>query len=99
MALRKLIDGIFVSDDGTNGGNQGAIVLDDEVVMIDAGMIHTKSAETKKFIETETGLPILKLIYTHSHSDHVFGAQAFQPVNLIASKPMLNRCKENLQND
>ena len=52
MALRKLIDGIFVSDDGTNGGNHGAIVLDDEVVMIDAGMIHPKSAETKKFIET-----------------------------------------------
>lgn len=99
MALRKIIDGIFVSDDGTNGGNQGAIVLDDEVVVIDAGMIHTKSAETKKFIEKETGLPILKLIYTHSHGDHVFGAQAFQPVNLIASKPMLNRCKENLQND
>ncbi len=99
MALRKLIDGIFVSDDGTNGGNHGAIVLDDEVVIIDAGMIHTKSAETKKFLETETGLPILKLIFTHSHGDHVFGAQAFQPVNLVASEPMHNRCKENLQNE
>lgn len=99
MALRKLIDGLFVSDDGTNGGNYGAIVLDDEVVIIDAGMIHPKSAETKKFIETETGLSIRKLIFTHSHGDHVFGAQAFQPVNLIASKPMLIRCKENLQND
>jgi len=42
---------------------------------------------------------IFVLIFTHSHGDHVFGAQAFQPVNLIASKPMLNRCKENLQDD
>ncbi|MHA1864329.1 MAG: MBL fold metallo-hydrolase, partial [Candidatus Thorarchaeota archaeon] len=90
---------LFVSDDGANGGNYGAIVLDDEVVVIDAGMIHSKSADTKKFIETETGLSILKLIITHSHSDHVFGAQAFQPVNLIASAPMLSRCKANLQNE
>ena len=99
MVLRKLIDGLFVSDDGANGGNYGAIVLDDEVVVIDAGMIHSKSADTKKFIETETGLSILRLIFTHSHGDHVFGAQAFQPVNLIASAPMLSRCTENLQNE
>jgi len=99
MVLRKLVDGIFVSDDGSNGGNYGAVVLDDEVVMIDSGMIHSKSAESKKFIEKETGLPILKLIYTHSHGDHVFGAQAFEHASLFASEPMLKRCKENLQNE
>ncbi len=79
MALKKIIDGIYVSDDGSNGGNHGAIVLDDEVVMIDSGMIHPKSADTKKFLESETGLPIHKLVFTHSHGDHVFGAQAFEP--------------------
>lgn len=99
MVLRKLVDGIIVSDDGSNSGNYGAIVLDDEVVIVDSGMVHSKSADAKKFIEKETGLPILKLIYTHSHGDHVFGAQAFEPVNLYASEPMLKRCKENLQND
>jgi cyclase len=62
-------------------------------------MIHTKSRETKEFLEKETGLPILKLIFTHSHSDHVFGAQAFEPVSLIASMPMRKRCEENLNND
>jgi cyclase len=99
MTLRKLVDGIYVDTDGTNGGNYGAIVLEDEVIMIDAGMIHQKSREAKEFLESETGKPILKLIFTHSHSDHVFGAQAFEPVSLIASVPMRERCEENLKGD
>jgi glyoxylase-like metal-dependent hydrolase (beta-lactamase superfamily II) len=99
MTLRKLVDGIYIDTDGTNGGNYGAIVLEDEVIMIDAGMIHQKSREAKEFLESETSKPILKLIFTHSHSDHVFGAQAFEPVSLIASVPMRERCEENLKGD
>jgi len=99
MPLRKLVNGLFVDTDGTNGGNHGAVVLEDEVIMIDSGMIHPKSRVEKEFLEKETGLPILKLIFTHSHSDHVFGAQAFEPVSLIASLPMRKRCEENLEND
>ncbi|MGY5860494.1 MAG: MBL fold metallo-hydrolase, partial [Candidatus Thorarchaeota archaeon] len=99
MTLRKIIDGIFVSDDGSNGGNHGAIVLDDEIIMIDSGMIHPKSAETKKFLESETGLSIQQLVFTHIHGDHVLGAQAFEPVKIICSKPMLQRFEKNLQED
>ena len=99
MTLQKLVDGVFVSTDGTNGGNHGAIVLEDEVVVIDSGMIHPKSREEKDFLIEETGLPILKLIFTHSHGDHVFGAQAFEPVSLIASAPMRQRCEDNLKTD
>ncbi|MFW9768872.1 MAG: MBL fold metallo-hydrolase [Candidatus Thorarchaeota archaeon] len=99
MSLSKLADGIYASTDGTNGGNHGAIVLEDEVIMIDAGMVHQKSRVTKDFLEQESGLPILKLIFTHYHSDHVFGAQAFEPVSLIASELMRKGCEENLEND
>lgn len=99
MTLRKLCDGLFADTDGTNGGNYGAIVLEDEVVMVDAGMIHRKSRETREFLERQTKLPILKLIFTHAHSDHVFGAQAFEPVSLIASAPMRKRCEENLNDE
>jgi glyoxylase-like metal-dependent hydrolase (beta-lactamase superfamily II) len=99
MSLPKLMDGIYVSTDGSNGGNHGAIALEDEVIMIDAGMIHPKSRITKAFLEKESGFPILKLIFTHYHSDHVFGAQAFEPVSLIASEPMRKGCEENLEND
>jgi glyoxylase-like metal-dependent hydrolase (beta-lactamase superfamily II) len=99
MSLPKIKDGIYASTNGINGGNHGAIVLEDEVIMVDAGMIHPKSRVTKEFLEGETGLPILKLIFTHYHSDHVFGAQAFEPISLIASEPMRKGCEENLEND
>lgn len=99
MALRKLFDSIYVDTDGTNGGNHGAIAMDDEVLMIDAGMVHRKSRETRDFLESKTGLPIKKLIFTHSHSDHVFGAQAFEPVLLISSEPMYKRCRINLEHE
>ena len=99
MSLPKIRDGIYASADGSNGGNHGAIFLEDEVIMIDAGMIHPKSRVTKDFLETESGLPILKLVFTHYHSDHVFGAQAFEPVSLIASELMRKGCEENLEND
>ncbi|MGY5863532.1 MAG: MBL fold metallo-hydrolase [Candidatus Thorarchaeota archaeon] len=99
MPLSKLMDGIYATTDGSNGGNHGAIVLEDEVIMVDSGMIHPKSRVTKEFLEKENGLPILKLIFTHYHSDHVFGAQAFEPVSLIASAPMRKGCEENLESD
>ncbi|MFX1484339.1 MAG: MBL fold metallo-hydrolase [Promethearchaeota archaeon] len=99
MTLQKLMEGIYADTDGTNGGNHGAIVLDDEVVMVDAGIIHTKSQIANKILREETGLPILKLILTHCHSDHVFGVQAFEPVSLIASELTRNGCEENLRHN
>ncbi len=99
MALRKIIEGIYASDDGLNGGNYGAIVLDDEVVMIDSGMIHQKSKTERNFLEQETKLPIKKLIFTHTHADHVFGAQAFEPITMIASQPTINRIVQSLDDE
>ena len=99
MTLHKLAEGLYADTDGTNGGNFGAIVLEDEVIMIDAGMIHPRSREAKTFLEMKTEKPILKLVFTHSHSDHVFGAQAFEPVSLIGSVPMRDQCERNLRGD
>ena len=99
MTLRKLLDAIYVDTDATNGGNHGAIVLDDEIIMIDSGMIHTKSRVSKEFLESETGLTITKLIFTHSHSDHVFGAQAFEPVLLLSSEIMRKNCEDRLKHE
>jgi cyclase len=99
MTLRKLLDAIYVDTDATNGGNHGAIVLDDEIIMIDSGMIHSKSRISKEFLESETGLCIKKLIFTHSHSDHVFGAQAFEPVLLISSEITRKNCEDRLKNE
>ncbi len=99
MTLRKLLDTIYVDTDATNGGNHGAIVLDDEILMVDSGMMHTKSLASRQFLESETGLSIKKLIFTHSHSDHVFGAQAFEPVLLISSESTRKNCEGRLKHE
>jgi cyclase len=99
MTMRKLRDGIYVDTDGTNGGNHGAVILDDQILMIDSGMIHTKSRASRELLESEVGLPIKKLIFTHSHSDHVFGAQSFEPVLLISSMPTRNQILANLSGE
>jgi glyoxylase-like metal-dependent hydrolase (beta-lactamase superfamily II) len=99
MTLQKLSDRILADIDGKNGGNFGAIVLDDQIVMIDSGMYHTVSSKIHLGLVDEFNLPITKLVFTHSHADHVFGAQAFEPISKIASHETYSRCKSNLNGD
>ncbi|MBN2228511.1 MAG: MBL fold metallo-hydrolase [Candidatus Thorarchaeota archaeon] len=96
MTIQKIIDGILADTDGQNGGNVGSIVLEDEILQIDSGMVHTKTREMYEYLTTQYELPLLKLIYTHYHSDHVFGAQAFGSISRIASTPMRKNCDEAL---
>lgn len=98
MAASELVKGVFADTAGENGGNLGAITLPDEVVLVDAGMVHTLSAAVREFLEARTGLKVRKVVFTHSHSDHVFGAQAFPDAQLIGSEDMARQCEENLEN-
>jgi len=86
MTLTKISERIYADTEGTNGGNFGAIVLDDEIVIIDSGMFHHLTEEARELLEKEHQLPVLKLLLTHVHADHVWGAQAFNPVTMISSK-------------
>jgi glyoxylase-like metal-dependent hydrolase (beta-lactamase superfamily II) len=99
MTLQKISDRILADMDGNNGGNFGAIILDDQIVMIDSGMYHTLSSIIRFSLNDEYNLPITKLIFTHSHADHVFGAQAFEPISKIASHETHGRCKSSLNGD
>ena len=99
MTLQKISDRILADIDGNNGGNYGAIVLHDQIVMIDSGMYHTVSSKIRRDLLDEYDLPITKLVFTHSHADHVFGAQAFEPISKIASQETYDRCKSSLKSD
>ena len=99
MTLQKISDRILADVDGNNAGNFGAIVLHDQIIMIDSGMYHTISSEIRRDLLDEYELPIMKLVFTHSHADHVFGAQAFEPISKIASQETYNRCKASLKDD
>jgi len=86
MTLVKISDRIYADTDGVNGGNFGAVVLDDEIVIIDSGIFHHLTKEARELLEREHQLPTLKLLLTHVHADHVWGAQAFNPITMISSR-------------
>lgn len=90
---------VYADTEGKNGGNFGAVVLDDQIVMIDSGLAHTVTRKVRDQLVKESGLPILKVAFTHHHSDHVFGAQAFEQASLIASLAMGDCCREALKDD
>ncbi len=95
--LDKISERVYADTSGQNGGNFGCVVLDDQVVFVDAGMVHTHTARVCDWVRKEFDLPITKLIYTHSHSDHVYGAQGLGILSIIASEQMLSMCEENLK--
>jgi cyclase len=103
MAMKELVKGVYADTSGQNGGNMGAIALHvgrsmtpDGLVAIDAGMIHTLTAQAKLFLEEVTRTSVSSLVYTHSHSDHVFGAQAFAGAHVMCSSETARILTENL---
>jgi glyoxylase-like metal-dependent hydrolase (beta-lactamase superfamily II) len=96
MALEKITDRVYADVTGENGGNYGAIVLDDEINMVDSGMMHLISSVAKDYLTSKFGLPITKILLTHHHSDHVLGAQAFEPMSFISSSKTREICEAAL---
>ncbi|TXT55390.1 MAG: hypothetical protein BAJATHORv1_40301 [Candidatus Thorarchaeota archaeon] len=93
MNLEKITSNVYAVTDGINGGNMGAIVFNNEVVVIDSGMAHTLSIEVANELRL-LGSSLNYLVFTHYHSDHIMGAQAFDPIKRVSSKPT----KRNIEN-
>lgn len=94
--LDRVSDRIYADVSGKAGGNFGFVVLDEDIVFIDAGMIHMYTEQVSDWAIKEFKKPLTKLIYTHSHSDHVFGAQGLGAVCCIGSAQMRAICDKNL---
>lgn len=76
-------------------GNGGAIVncsivdTTDGAVLIDTGSSARYGQALRALAEQVTGKPVARVYITHSHPDHILGAQAF-PLELVASLPAVN---------
>lgn len=86
LPVNEVADGIYVHqgvhedlDEGYHGdiSNIGFIVGSKGVAVIDTGGSHKIGSELHKAIRTVTTLPILYVINTHVHPDHIFGNAAF----------------------
>ena len=90
---RQIADGVwllqgssdnFAQSNGGNIVNSGFIVTDQGVLVIDSGPSKRYGEALRQAIATVTDKPVLKLLLTHHHPDHVLGNQAFADVPIRA---------------
>ncbi|WP_457977293.1 quinoprotein relay system zinc metallohydrolase 1 [Ectopseudomonas composti] len=90
---RQIADGVwllegstdnFATDNGGNIVNVGFIETADGVVVIDTGPSRRYGEALRQSIEKTTGKPLLRVLLTHHHPDHVLGNQAFADVPIAA---------------
>nr|WP_314584284.1 quinoprotein relay system zinc metallohydrolase 1 [uncultured Pseudomonas sp.] len=82
-----LLEGSTENFSKTNGGNivnTGFIVTDSGVVVIDTGPSRRYGEAMRKAIASVTDKPVLQVLLTHHHPDHVLGNQAFADVPIGA---------------
>ncbi|WP_061242345.1 quinoprotein relay system zinc metallohydrolase 1 [Ectopseudomonas composti] len=90
---RQIADGVwllegstdnFAADNGGNIVNIGFIETADGVVVIDTGPSRRYGEALRQVIEKTTGKPVVRVLLTHHHPDHVLGNQAFTGVPIAA---------------
>jgi len=82
-----LLEGSTDNFDKANGGNIvniGFIVTESGVVVIDSGPSRRYGEAMRAAIASVTDRPVIKLLLTHHHPDHVLGNQAFTDVPIAA---------------
>ncbi len=82
-----LLKGSTDNFDKANGGNivnTGFIVTESGVVVIDSGPSRRYGEAMRAAIASVTDRPVIKLLLTHHHPDHVLGNQAFTDVPIAA---------------
>ncbi|MBZ9665817.1 quinoprotein relay system zinc metallohydrolase 1 [Pseudomonas sp. LMG 31766] len=90
---RQIADGVWLLEGSTdnfaveNGGNIvniGFIETADGVVVIDTGPSRRFGEALRQSIERTTGKPVVRVLLTHHHPDHVLGNQAFADAPIAA---------------
>ncbi|MCE5363215.1 quinoprotein relay system zinc metallohydrolase 1 [Pseudomonas anguilliseptica] len=90
---RQIADGVWLLEGSTdnfsqaNGGNivnTGFIVTAEGVLVIDSGPSRRYGEAMRQAIARVTDKPLLKVMLTHHHPDHVLGNQAFSDVPIAA---------------
>ncbi len=78
----------IATDNGGFISNAGFVVTDEGVVVVDSLGSPPLAVEMLKRIRKVTDKPIKKLIITHYHADHLYGAQVFQELGAEIIAPI-----------
>lgn len=74
----------FSRDNGGDIVNTGFIIGSDGVIVIDTGPSRAYGEQQRAAIAKLTAKPVVQVILTHAHPDHVFGGQAYANVPVLA---------------
>lgn len=74
----KVTDGVFVAI-GYALANTIMIEGDDGVIIVDTTESMSAARDVKAEFDKITDKPVKAIIYTHNHTDHIFGAKVFAP--------------------
>lgn len=96
MKLEKVSEKVYANTTGETGGNVGIIVLDDQVLAVDA-QYPVSGAEFRRSISDYSDKPVTHLLLTHVHGDHIFGNQAFDDVEIVSHRRLKEKMVENLK--
>lgn len=83
----------FSKQNGGNIVNTAYIVTNSGVVVIDTGPSYLYGKQMRHYIESTTGLSIIKVFITHHHPDHFLGNQAFADVPIAALPDIVDAIK------
>jgi cyclase len=85
MQILEIAPGVFACLVGSGSSNAGVAVTDQGVIVIDTLNSPEHGRHLADAIEAHTGTPVLFVVNTHHHFDHLFGNQAF-------SAPVIAHC-------
>ncbi|MCG8438798.1 MAG: MBL fold metallo-hydrolase [Pseudomonadales bacterium] len=80
--VEKVTDGVYVAI-GYGLANSIMLEGDDGIIIVDTMETEEEAREVLAAFRTLTDKPVKAIIYTHNHTDHVFGAAAFAEGNDI----------------
>lgn len=80
----------FSKKNGGNIANAAYIVTNSGVIVIDTGSSYQYGKQMREYIESTTGLSIIKVFNTHHHPDHFLGNQAFKDVSIASLQEIVN---------
>ena len=80
----------FSKNNGGNIANAAYVVTNSGVIVIDTGSSYQYGKQMRKYIESTTGLSIIKVFNTHHHPDHFLGNQAFKDVSIASLQGIVN---------
>lgn len=92
--VKKLADGVYahvVSADSIFVANAGLVLMQDGALVFDAHFMPEAGEAWAKKIRDITVLPVRCLAFSHFHSDHTHGAQAFDRAGLIIASTNARR--------